>query len=77
MQVDFGSGARCKNHEGKWIKTYVFRSVLSHSRKGTSEAVTRMTVEKFLLVLENAFWRPRWSSKSCVIRQRFMRGEEC
>lgn len=57
MQVDFGSGARCKNHEGKWIKTYVFRSVLSHSRKGTSEAVTRMTVEKFLLVLENAFWR--------------------
>ena len=44
MQVDFGSGARCKNHEGKWIKTYVFRSVLSHSRKGTSEAVTAMTV---------------------------------
>lgn len=56
MQVDFGSGARCKNHEGKWIKTYVFRSVLSHSRKGTSEAVTAMTVEKFLMVLENAFW---------------------
>ncbi len=48
--------ARCKNHEGKWIKTYVFRSVLSHSRKGTSEAVTAMTVEKFLMLLENAFW---------------------
>ena len=57
LQVDFGSGALCKNHEGKLCKTYVFRSVLSHSRKGTSEAVTRMTVEMFLLVLENAFWR--------------------
>ena len=57
MQVDFGTGARCKNHEGKLIKTNVFRAVLSHSRKGYSEAVTQMTVERFVQVLENAFWR--------------------
>ncbi|MBM3965377.1 MAG: IS21 family transposase [Planctomycetes bacterium] len=57
MQVDFGTGARCKNHEGKLIKTYVFRAILSHSRKGYSEAVTQMTVERFIQVLENAFWR--------------------
>ncbi len=57
MQVDFGTGARCRNHEGKFIKTHVFRAVLSHSRKGYSEAVTQMTVERFIEVLENAFWR--------------------
>lgn len=75
LQVDFGSGARCQNADGKWVKTYVFRSVLSHSRKGTSEAVTRMTVEKFLQVLENAFWRlggvPRvvlFDNGSCAVK---------
>ena len=57
LQVDFGSGAPCKNAEGKLGKTYVFRSVLSYSRKGTSEGVRRMTVDQFLLVLENAFWK--------------------
>ncbi len=56
MQVDFGTGARCKNHEDKLVKTYVFRVVLSHSRKGYSEAVTQMTVERFIQVLENAFF---------------------
>jgi transposase len=55
--VDFGTGARCKNHKGKPIKTNVFRAVLSHSRKGNSEAVTRMTVERFIQVLKNSFWR--------------------
>jgi transposase len=57
MQVDFGIGARCKNHEGKLIKMNVFRAVLSHSRKGYPEAVTKMTTERFIQVLENAFWR--------------------
>ncbi|MDA0657540.1 MAG: IS21 family transposase [Planctomycetota bacterium] len=57
MQVDFGSGARCMREPGKWTKTYVFRAVLSHSRKGYSEAVRRMTVESFMDVLENCFWR--------------------
>jgi transposase len=55
MQVDFGSGAVCRDHEGKLRRTYVFRAVLSHSRKGYSEAVKSMNVESFLTVLENAF----------------------
>ena len=57
LQVDFGTGAKCQNADGKWIKTHVFRAVLSHSRKGYSEAVTRLTIERFIEVLENTFWR--------------------
>lgn len=57
LQVDFGIGAKCQNADGKWIKTHVFRAVLSHSRKGYSEAVTRLTIERFIQVLENTFWR--------------------
>jgi transposase len=56
MQVDYGSGARCQDAEGKWCKTHVFRLVLSHSRKGYSEAVRRLTTESFIRSLENAFW---------------------
>jgi len=57
LQVDFGTGAKCENADGKLIKTHVFRAVLSHSRKGYSEAVTRLTIERFIQVLENAFQR--------------------
>lgn len=56
MQVDYGTGARCLDHEGKPCKTHVFRLVLSHSRKGYSEAVRRLTTESFIRSLENAFW---------------------
>jgi len=56
MQVDYGTGARCQDAEGKWCKTHVFRLVLSHSRKGYSEAVRRLTTESFIRSLENAFW---------------------
>ncbi|HEX7375962.1 MAG TPA: hypothetical protein VF278_02565 [Pirellulales bacterium] len=56
MQVDYGSGARCQDGEGKWHKSHVFRLVLSHSRKGYSEAVRRLTTESFIRSLENAFW---------------------
>ncbi len=42
LQVDFGTAAKCRNAESKWIKTHVFRAVLSHSRKGYSEAVTQL-----------------------------------
>ncbi len=56
MQVDYGAGARCQDQEGKWFKTHVFRLVLSHSRKGYSEAVRRLTTESFIRSLENAFW---------------------
>lgn len=55
LQVDYGMGAKCKDHTGKYRKTYLFRCVLSHSRKGYTEAVTRLTTESFIRSLENAF----------------------
>jgi transposase len=54
-QVDFGSGAPLVTADGKRQRTYVFRIVLSHSRKAYSEAVTRQTTEAFIRCLENAF----------------------
>lgn len=54
-QVDFGTGARIVTADGKRRKTHVLRVVLSHSRKGYSEACFRQTAEDFLRVLENAF----------------------
>jgi len=56
MQVDYGSGAPCRDEEGKCCRTHVFRGVLSYSRKGYSEAVRRLTTESFIRSLENAFW---------------------
>ena len=57
LQVDFGAGRQCRDHTGVLRKTYVFRAVLSFSRKGYTEAVTRLTTESFIRSLENAFWR--------------------
>jgi transposase len=37
MQVDYGTGARCQDQEGKACRTHVFRLVLSHSRKGRQQ----------------------------------------
>jgi transposase len=54
-QVDFGTGAPLVGPDGKRRKTHVFRIVLSHSRKGYSEAVSRQTTEDFLRCLEGAF----------------------
>jgi transposase len=54
-QVDFGTGARIVGRDGKRRKTHLFRIVLSHSRKGHSEAVYRQTTDDFLRCLENAF----------------------
>jgi transposase len=54
-QVDFGSGARIVGADGKRHRSHVFRIVLSHSRKGYSEAVERQTTDNFLRCLENAF----------------------
>jgi len=56
MQLDYGMGVKCKDHEGKLRKSHVFRCVLSHSRKGYCEAVRRLTTESFIRSLENAFW---------------------
>jgi transposase len=54
-QVDFGSGAPILTPEGKRRRTHVFRIVLSHSRKGYSEATFTQTTEDFFRCLENAF----------------------
>ena len=54
-QVDFGAGAPLVGADGKRRKTYVFRIVLSHSRKAYSEATRTQTTEDFFRCLENAF----------------------
>ena len=54
-QVDFGTGIPIRQPDGKRRRTHVFRIVLSHSRKGYSEAVYRQTTEEFIRCLENAF----------------------
>ena len=54
-QVDFGRGAPIVGPDGKRKATWVFRIVLSHSRKGYAEAVHRQTTDDFLRCLENAF----------------------
>jgi transposase len=54
-QVDFGSGAPIVTADGQRRKTHVFRIVLSHSRKGYSEATFTQTTDDFLNALENAF----------------------
>jgi transposase len=54
-QVDFGKGSPIVGADGKRRRTHVFRIVLSHSRKGYSEATYRQTSEDFLAALENAF----------------------
>ena len=54
LQVDFGQAAWVVE-EGKRRRPHLFRGVLSHSRKGYSEAVWRQTTESFIRCLENAF----------------------
>jgi len=54
-QVDMGTGAPIVTKEGKRRKTHVFRMVLSHSRKGYSEAIFRQDTETLIRCLENAF----------------------
>jgi len=53
-QVDFGTGAWIIE-DGRKRRTHVLRIVLSHSRKGYSEAVLKQDSENFIRVLENAF----------------------
>jgi len=66
-QVDFGSGAPIVTPAGRRRKTHVFRIVLSHSRKGYSEAVLRQDTETFIRVLENAFFDLGGTVKTLVI----------
>ncbi len=54
LQVDFGLGAPLAGPGGKTRRTWLFRAVLSHSRKGYSEVVLRQDTETFLRGIENA-----------------------
>jgi transposase len=54
-QVDFGTGALVRMADGKVRRPWVFRIVLSYSRKAYSEAVWRQSTESFITCLENAF----------------------
>ncbi len=66
-QVDFGRGAPLVGADGKRKRPYVFRIVLSHSRKGYSEVVSREGTEEFLRAMENAFWHFTGVPKTLVI----------
>lgn len=66
-QLDFGRGAPVVGAERKRRVPHLFRMVLSHSRKGYSEAVLRQTTDDFLRVLENAFWDFGGAPKTLVI----------
>ena len=61
------TGAPVITADGKRRKAHVFRIVLSHSRKGYSEAVFRQTTENFIRALENAFWHFGGIPKTLVI----------
>ncbi len=54
-QVDFGTGAVVIGPDGKRRRTHVIRVVLSHSRRGYSEAVFTQSTDDFIQCLENAF----------------------
>ena len=54
-QVDFGLGAPVVQADGVRRRTWVFRIVLSYSRKAYSESVMRQDTETFLRCLENGF----------------------
>ena len=54
-QVDFGAGAPILSSQGTRRKTWVFRIVLSFSRKAYGEAVLHQDTETFIRCLENAF----------------------
>lgn len=54
-QIDFGTGAWVVDHRGQRRRPWMFRIVLSHSRKAYSEVVWRQTTDQFIAAIENAF----------------------
>jgi len=65
-QVDFGQGAWVLE-QGKRRRPHVLRVVLSHSRKGYTEAFWRQSTENFVRGLENAFRHFGGVTKTLVI----------
>ena len=66
-QVDFGAGAWITTGDGKRRRSWVFRIVLSHSRKAYSEAVFHQNTEAFIGALENSFRYFGGTPKTLVI----------
>jgi transposase len=54
-QIDFGTGGWVVDESGKRRRPWMFRIVLSHSRKAYSEVVWRQTSDNFIAAIENAF----------------------
>ena len=72
MGRDFGTGAwitttDAVTGQSKRRRTWVFRIVLSHSRKGYSEAVFHQSTEAFIGALENSFRYFGGTPKTLVI----------
>ena len=53
LQVDFGLGASIDDGASRPRRSWVFRMVLSYSRKAYSEALLRQDTKTFLRCLEN------------------------
>jgi transposase len=54
-QIDFGTAAPVSDAAGTMRRPWLFRIVLSHSRKAYSEVVWRQTTDQFIAAIENAF----------------------
>ena len=54
-QIDFGTGAPVITSDGKKRRPWMFRIVLSYSRKAYSEVVWQQTTDNFIAAIENAF----------------------
>jgi len=66
-QVDFGKGAPVEMPSGRRKRTHVLRVILSHSRKGYTEAVWHQDTESVIRCLENAFHHFGGVPKTLVI----------
>jgi len=67
VQVDFGSGYFVVDSKGKRRLTHFLRVILSHSRKGYTEAVFKQSTENFIRCLENAFLHFGGTTRVAVI----------
>lgn len=72
LQVDFGQGAWVIEN-GRRTRPNLYRIVLSHSRKGYSEAVWRQRTEDFIRCLENSFRHYGGVPKSLAARSDYQK----
>jgi transposase len=66
-QVDFGQGAAVVDENGRRRRPHLLRVVLSHSRKGYTEAIEKQTTDGFIRCLESAFWHFGGVPKTLII----------